>query len=287
MSGASADFSAESLLRPASLRLREAGISAPRLEARLFLAFVANARPEDLISGSAVIDADAAARFEAAIARREKREPAAYIVGHKEFWSLNFKVGPGVLLPRPDTETLVEETLRLFPDRQAPLRVLDCGTGSGCLLLAVLHERPNATGIGIDASGQALSYARANGESLGLRARAQWIEGDWKDAPVEPFDVILSNPPYIAPAEGSDLEPEIGFEPGEALFAGADGLDAYRALAPELHKRLAAQGRALVELGVGQHETVRDIFTGNGLSVLGTAADLAGIPRCLISAKAT
>jgi release factor glutamine methyltransferase len=275
----------DDLLKAAAGRLRAAGIAAPRLEARLLLSFAANAAPEDLISGRAVIDTAAVARFEAVVARRERREPAAYIVEHKEFWSLRFAVGPGALIPRPESETLVEEALQLFSAKDASLRVLDCGTGTGCLLLAVLHERPSASGIGIDRSPKALAYARRNGEKLGLSQRARWIEGDWADAPEGPFDLILANPPYIAAGELAVLEPELRFEPRGALAAGEDGLEAYRALAPELLRRLAPEGRALVELGLGQSEQVRDIFAQAGLAVLGARADLAGIPRCLVAAK--
>ena len=167
----------------------------------------------------------------------------AYIAGRKEFWSLPFAVGPGVLVPRPETETLVECALEFFSDNDAPMRILDCGTGSGCLLLAILHERPNARGIGIDRSADALAYARRNARDLKLDGRCELIQGSWSDAPSEPFDLIVSNPPYIVATAISALEPELGFEPREALAAGESGLDAYRNLAPVVRARLAPGGQ--------------------------------------------
>ena len=218
------------------------------------------------------------------ISRRAAREPLAYITGRREFWSLSFAVGPGVLIPRPDSETLIETLLRLRSDRTAPLSILDLGTGSGCLLIAALTEYPNATGAGIDSSPDALRWAVTNLAAHHLAARAALIETAWPEEARPGFDVILSNPPYIPTAEIETLEPEVSrFEPRAALDGGADGLDAYRALAPRIARLLKPSGLAILELGQGQGGAVTALMTAAGLEVPQIAPDLAAIPRALVA----
>jgi release factor glutamine methyltransferase len=220
--------------------------------------------------------------FELLVRRRIAREPVAYIVGHKGFWSHDFDVGPGALVPRPETETLVESVLQEFPDRAAALNVLDLGTGTGCLLLSVLGEYPNARGTGIDASPQALEWAHRNARKLGLADRCRLIKGNWGDDLSDRFDVILSNPPYIRTEDIAQLDPEIRlFEPPRALDGGPDGLDAYRALGPEIARLLKSAGLAFLEMGEGQDKAVVEILTRSGLGTRKIATDLAGIGRCV------
>ena len=207
------------------------------------------------------------------MARRLRREPMAYILGEREFWSLPLRVSPAVLVPRPESETVVEAALESIADRAAPLRILDLGTGSGCLLLALLSELPHASGLGIDRSAAALAIARANAERLGLADRAAFREGDWGYGLAGPFDVIVSNPPYVARTDARNLAPEVfAFEPQEALFAGADGLDAYRALAPDCARLLAQDGVTCLEIGQGQGASVAAILRRHGLRLVASSS---------------
>jgi release factor glutamine methyltransferase len=247
----------------AAKRLAAAGIDSARLDARL-LWQQAQQNPQ---------------AFEAAIKRRLAREPIAYITGRKEFWSLDFEVGPGVLIPRPDTETLIEEAIRLISDRAAPLRIADLGTGSGAILLAALREFPNAAGVGFESSPEAHRYAKANAECL-APGRAEIRRADWHSAD-ERFDLVFSNPPYIPTADIESLAPEVReYEPKAALDGGPDGLDAYRALGKLLPAILKPGGHALLEIGFGQAEAMEPLFPG--LEMVRIAPDLSGIPRCLV-----
>jgi release factor glutamine methyltransferase len=269
------------LLTSGARRLADAGVESARLDARVLLAFAMDVPPERLPFAGPP-DAEQAGRYDAFIARRERREPLAYITGVKEFWSLSFAVGPGVLIPRPETELLIERACDAFPDRKASLRVLDLGTGSGCLLIAFLSEFPNAQGVGIDVSDQALGWAKRNASRLGVDGRASWEPGSWQAMQGRTFDAILANPPYLAERERTDLAPEIGlYEPPLALFAGTDGLAAYRALIPAIGALLAQKGWAGVEIGAGQADAVRNIVAGSGLEIQQIAPDLRGIPRCV------
>ena len=275
------------LIAGAVARLRAAEVERPRAEARILLAYALGIAREDLIAESAVLHPGALVRYENAILRRCAREPLAYIVGAREFWSLDFAVGPGVLIPRPQSEILVEEALRRFPRPDERLAVLDLGTGSGCLLLSFLNERSNAEGLGIDSSLDALRWAAANARGLGLAHHAEWYHGCWTEGLSDTFDVVLVNPPYVVHNDIAKLEPEVAqYEPAEALSGGADGLDAYREIAAALAPRLAGRGRVFVELGAGQADAVNAIFTSAGLDHLDTAYDLAGIARCLVLARA-
>ncbi len=277
--GQGAPASVATLLCHATKTLRAAGIENPRAEARLLLAHALGLDPAALL-GRAHDPADAPG-FAALLARRAAREPMAYVLGQREFWGQNFRVTPATLVPRPETETLVEAALEAFPDRASVRRVLDLGTGSGCLLCAALLEFPQATGLGIDASAAALEVAASNAAALGLGARARFAKGDWLGGVAEDFDLVLANPPYVAAAEMAGLAPELSFEPRAALVADDNGLAAYRAILAALPAVLAPGGLAILELGAGQARAVADLADQAGLEVAGLRHDLAGIPRAM------
>ena len=220
-------------------------------------------------------------------ARRVRREPMAYLLGEREFWGLPFKVSPAVLVPRPDSETVVEAALALVPDRQRPLRILDLGLGSGCLLLTLLREYPMARGAGLELSTEALAVARANAEALGVAGRADLLAGDWHQPRWHerlqgPFDLIVSNPPYIEGGAIERLMPEVArFEPKLALDGGPDGLAAYRSIATAAPGLLAPDGHLLVEVGEGQVPDISEIFASAGLRTRSPWKDLAGIDRVI------
>ena len=262
-------------------RLREAGVDNPRLDARLLFECAKAVEASAMLAKGRLPDI-----FASLIARRASREPLAYITGAKEFWSLDFSVGPGVLIPRPDSETLIETALRLYPDKAAPLAILDLGTGSGCLLIAALTEFPNAHGVGIDSSPEALAWARRNVAAHHLEDRASLIETGWLEEASPGFDLILANPPYIPTADIAGLAPEVaGHEPRTALDGGSDGLSAYRELAPRIARLLAPSGRALLEIGQGQGDAVATLLAAAGLEVPGIYPDLAGIPRAVVAKR--
>jgi release factor glutamine methyltransferase len=272
------------ILLSAAERLRAAGVESPRREARLLLAHVLGLRPEEIVLGRfSPQGTEFRGRFEAALARRAAREPLAYITGRREFWSLDFEVGPGVLVPRPESEIMVEEALKRFPATDAPLRVVDLGTGSGCLLLAFLSERPKAEGFGVDISEEALAVAKRNAANLGLDNRARFLRSDWMDALSGTWDVIFINPPYVVEGDLDGLDPEVGrYEPRAALDGGPDGLSAYRCIVAALRPQLRPESRVFLEIGQGQAGPVEGLLAEEGLSVEGTIFDLAGIPRCLV-----
>jgi release factor glutamine methyltransferase len=222
--------------------------------------------------------------FAERLARRRRHEPVAYIIGRQDFWTLSLTVSPAVLIPRSDSETLIEAALEMFRDG-APERILDLGTGSGALLLAALSEFPAAIGTGLEASEQALEIARTNAGATGLGARAHMLHGDWRQqgwtsALPAPFDLILANPPYIE--RDAELAPQVhGHEPHSALFAGDEGLDDYRVLIPELNELLAAQGVAIFEIGSRQRAAVSALAEAHGFDVQ-CRQDLAGHDRALI-----
>jgi release factor glutamine methyltransferase len=219
-------------------------------------------------------------RFWKMIERRKSGEPVAYITGRRAFWNIELHVGPGVLVPRPDSEVLIASAIEHFGDWRGPSRILDLGTGPGTLLLAALDVWPNATGIGIDVSRRALSYASANARRLAIEPRVKWVQGDWAKGLAEKFDLILCNPPYII--EGAELGPGVReFEPDEALFAGKEGLDAYRQLAPQLPRLLNAGGLAAVEIGSDQADAVTQLLVRDGLEAR-VAQDFAARPRAVL-----
>ena len=223
---------------------------------------------------------DVPERFWDMVRRRSEGEPVAYITGRRAFWNIELHVGPGVLVPRPDSEVLIASAIEHFQGTGGPQRTLDLGTGPGTLLLAALDIWPEATGLGVDVSRQALSYASANARRLGFEPRVKLMQGDWAAGLIEKFDLILCNPPYIA--EGAELGPGVReFEPDEALFAGREGLDAYRQLAPQLPRLLSRGGLAAIEIGADQVDTVSGLLARDGL-VSRVANDLAGRPRAVL-----
>lgn len=285
----SKEHTTRELRQRVAARLQAAGIERPNAEARILLSLALGLDDAALIAApDATVSQTQEQTLEAMVARRLAGEPIARITGEKEFWSHSFRLGPETLVPRPETETLVEAALELFPDRDAPLNVLDLGTGSGILLAAILLERPNAKGVGFDRSKAALSVARENLDRLGIGARARWIYGDWMAARQDEkigarYDLILSNPPYIPSEEIATLKCEVrAFDPQLALDGGPDGLDAYRAIIAELPQLLGEQGAAVLELGIGQEAAVTEIARERGLVAGEAKPDLAGIPRALI-----
>lgn len=277
-------LSVDSAIRAASRRLAEVGIDSARLDARLLLGEVLDIEPPQLLAHPerALTNAESA-QFDMLIERRAKREPLAQIVGRREFWSLDFRVTADTLDPRPDSETVVEAALAEIPDHTAPLRLLDLGTGTGCLLLALLSELPQATGIGADCSEAALAVAHANARALGLADRAAFRRASWGEGIDERFDLIVSNPPYIPSAEIDRLMPEVArYEPRLALDGGADGLEAYRAIGGEIGRLLQSEGRLALEIGATQADSVAAIFAAAGLVPMAIRRDLAGHSRCLL-----
>lgn len=267
-------------------RLRRAGIDSADADARLLIAYALGIdRAELMANGERPLSEDQTQAIDALGERRLKREPVARIFGHKEFWSLKLVLSPAVLLPRPETETVVEAALDVLVRgalRMEKLRILDIGTGSGALLLALLSELPHAAGIGTDISASALGVARANAGRNGLGLRCTFVACDIAAGLTGPFDLIVSNPPYVARGEIASLAPEVrDYDPAVALDGGTDGLDGYRAIAAEARRLLAPGGRLMVELGAGQEPAVRALFSNAGLTVGAAHKDLAGIPRAL------
>jgi release factor glutamine methyltransferase len=249
-----------------------------RLDAELLMAEALHIDRDRLILSPP--DRDIPKRFWSMVKRRTKGEPIAYITGRRAFWNIDLHVGPGVLVPRPDSEVLIASAIEHFESTDGPRRILDLGTGPGTLLLAALDIWPDATGLGIDLSRRALSYFAANARRLGLESRAKFKLANWADGLNEQFDLILCNPPYVA--EGAELGPGVQeYEPDEALFAGKSGLEAYRALAPQLPRLLARDGLAAVEIGYDQAEPVSALLARDGLSAK-VAHDLAGCDRALL-----
>lgn len=265
----------------AAAATRLAGSSdTPRLDAELLMAHALGVTRETLLLSR--LDEPSPGAFADLVRRREAGEPIAYITGTRAFWTIDLAVAPGVLIPRPDSETLIEAAVAHF-GAAGPRSVLDLGTGPGTLLLAALHQWPEARGVGIDRSEAALAIARANAARLGLSDRADLRAGDWGDGVEGPFDLILCNPPYVA----SDAVLPRGvaeWEPHVALFAGGDGLDEYRRLAPEIVRLLEEGGIACIEIGAGQEPAVRPLLEAEGLGV-SARADLGGHVRCLVAAR--
>lgn len=261
--------------------LAAAGIESPRREARLLLAHVLGLEASDLaLEGERAVDDEAATAFRTALARRATHEPFAYITGRRAFWSFDLEVTPATLIPRPDTETLVETALKLAGHPAAPLEILDLGTGSGAILIALLAELPNANGFGVDVSEPALAIARRNALRSGVAARARFARSSWWSHVSGKFDLIVSNPPYIPSADIAGLDLDVrGYEPHLALDGGPDGLAAYRAIASVAASRLSPGGALIVEVGQGQAADVAALFQASGFAATEISSDLAGIPR--------
>lgn len=279
----------KSVYRLAVSQLRTAGVSTPELDARILLQHAIGARREDFSTISeAELSADSQHKLTAMIQRRIAREPVSRIIGTREFWGLEFLLSPATLDPRPDSETVVEAAISVARRQSLvvsnrPFRILDLGTGTGCLLLSILHGIPNATGLGIDISPKAVETAHENAKQLGLADRAEFAVENWIEGITERFDLVISNPPYIPHAEIKTLEPEVAkFEPLAALDGGEDGLEAYRIIAAGLHKVLKPSGKVVLEVGYGQAQSVSAIMQSHGLRLLGVQKDLGGVERTVI-----
>jgi release factor glutamine methyltransferase len=265
-------------LRDAAACLDEVS-GTPRLDAELLLAHALGLSRNALLLRQQ--DLSVPDGFAALLDRRLGGEPIAYITGVRDFWTISLRVTPDVLIPRPDTETLIEAAIEHFKDR-SPEGILDLGTGSGALLLAALDQWPRASGIGVDLSSKALAVAQVNAERLGLAGRASFRLGDWAEGMAGPFDLILANPPYIASEE--ELTGDVLHEPASALFAGADGLDDYRRIAPMIAGLLTDGGVAAIEIGHDQRESVSGLLRAERLGVA-VRKDMAGHDRCLIATR--
>jgi release factor glutamine methyltransferase len=284
--GLQAGISVAEAMRLMAQSFRLAGVEDATIDARALLCHALRIDRARLISDSErILETREIAAISPLAARRLKREPVSRIRGRKEFWNLTLNVTPAVLVPRPETETVVEAALDAFARdgrKIEKLRVLDIGTGSGALLLALLSELPNAFGLGTDVSAEALEVARANAERNGLAARCSFVVCNIAEGVQGPFDLIVSNPPYVVHDDLATLAPEVrDYAPALALDGGPDGCDGYRRIAGEARRLLAPAGRLIVELGAGQETAVRVLFTNAGLRVSAARKDLAGIPRAL------
>jgi len=263
--------------------LREARIAAPELDARLLLCHATGLSHEACVAAlNDPFAPDAAARFGAFVERRLEGEPVSRIIGIREFYGRSFRIDASTLDPRPDTETLIEAALG-FEDRETPLSILDLGTGSGCILVTLLAELPQASGVGVDVALGALELARANAQILGVGDRAAFLASDWLEAVEGSFDLVVANPPYLSAADMAGLSPEVrDHDPEPALDGGPDGLSAYRRIVPGLRKALRPGGFALFEIGPGQDHAVSPLLAEAGLDI-GEGQhlwrDLAGRPR--------
>ena len=287
----SRDMAVAQARRTLANAFRQAELDSPELDARLLVAHALSLDHTGLTVESTRRLNDRETRALAALAaRRLKREPVARILGVKEFWGLSLWVTEATLVPRPETETVVETALAAI-DRSGPrrraLRIADLGTGSGALLIALLGELPNASGIGTDVSRAALAAARDNAGRLGLASRAEFTAGDFGAALTDAFDLVVSNPPYVASSDLAALPPEVRHDPRGALDGGADGLDSYRTIAGQAPRLLKPDGHLVVELGIGQEPAVAALFRAAGLAPWPAHPDLSGIPRALHARVAT
>mgnify|MGYP001818657863 FL=1 len=268
--------------------LREGGVASPELDARVLLRTATGLTFESMIANAhEPMSASCETRFDTYVARRLAGEPVARIRGVREFYGRDFRINSNTLDPRPDTETVVSAVLDILKSEDTvdrDLRVLDLGTGSGCILITLLAELPQATGVGTDISPGALRLAQRNADSLGVSHRARFVAADWFDRLTGHYDIVVSNPPYIPSSEIEGLAPEVArHDPSTALDGGIDGLDAYRRIAAAAGRFLRPGGALVVEIGCHQVQAVSDIFRAGGLVVSGDAVheDLAGLPRCI------
>lgn len=287
MTTADKPSSVDETWRAATRRLSATGSDSARLDARLLLGHVLGGGPERVLAeGPRAMSAEEAQRFESLLVRRERAEPMSHILGKREFWSLDFKVTNATLSPRPDTETLIEAVL---DHAEAKEKVLDLGTGTGCILLSLLSEWSDAQGVGVDASSDALAVARENAQRLGLAGRAKFVQGDWNrsdglNGVGGPFDVVVSNPPYIPARDIDDLEADVrDYEPRLALDGGEDGFDAYRVIAARLRGMVKPGGIVGFEVGIGQARIVVELLIAQGLEMVEIRSDLGGIERAVIA----
>ena len=283
------DLTIAGMRRSLAQQFSAAGIDSANTDARILIGYALSLDHTALATASdRPLDTEERKTIAALARRRLAREPVARIIGSKEFWSLPLSINASTLVPRPETETVVEVALGVIDatgPRTRTLRIADLGTGSGALLLALLSELPNATGIGTDISLDALKMARANAQRLGV-TRAAFVAGDMARPLGAPLDLIVSNPPYIASGEFAALAPEVrAFDPRSALDGGADGLDCYRSLGASAPALLEPGGALVMEIGVGQADAVARLFSAAGLALAPPQPDLNGIPRVLLARK--
>jgi release factor glutamine methyltransferase len=274
-----------SLLEDAAAALSQAGVGEPRRMARRAVGAVLEISPVEMFSHpERVVEDLQVNRVRLTLGRMVAREPLSRILGRREFWGLEFALSADTLDPRPETETIVEAVLRRFPDRNKPLRLLDLGTGTGCIASALLSEFRNAVGFGVDLSAGAATTARRNADLLGFADRAHFLVGDWGAAVSGKFDAIIANPPYIPDALLAGLPREVLLhDPRLALSGGKDGLQAYRSLATELGRLLRPKAFFFGEIGLGQDRAVAEILRASGLVIDGYENDLAGTARCVVA----
>ena len=263
--------------------LHAAGIPSAHLDARVLVGHALGMNSTEIFIGSQrPLTDEELKRIHALRARRQSREPIAYILGEREFWGLRFAVTPATLIPRPDSETVVEAVLSCVGDTDRDITVLDLGVGSGCLLLSVLHELPRARGVGVDISSDALAVARLNASSLGLSTRTSWLCSDWASSIRGRFNIVIANPPYVRRTDQERLAPDITlFEPPVALYGGTSGLAAFDRILPDLPRLLVPHGRAFLEIGADQAQAMKARAAGHGLTCAGLFKDLGAQPRCL------
>ncbi len=275
---------AKEALRWAVLKLQQEKIESASLDGRILLEHVLGVSREQLLFAlDQPISAEQYAKFQMLVEKRAQRQPVAQLIGKREFWGMNFVVSGHTLDPRPDSEALVEYVLERIANRADNHKVLDLGTGTGCLLLSIISELPSAQGVGVDYCENALQVAKENSLALGFASRTQFFCGDWCEKLEGEFDIILANPPYIPTGVIPTLDPEVAvFEPKLALDGGDDGFSCYRKIMKKLPKIMAKNGFAAFELGMGQQKELTNIAEENGLEAVGVRNDLSGIARCII-----
>lgn len=279
--------SIDRLLIDATAVLTAAEVTTPRLDAEVLLAWVCAADRAALYArGNETLPADVQERFRSLLARRAAREPLQYIVGRQEFWSLDFAVTPDVLIPRPETELLVESALEILDGAGKPLRLCDLGTGSGCIAVALAHELPNAEIWALDCSPAVLAVAESNARRHGVAERIHFVESDiFADVPEVGFDAIVSNPPYVAAEAFAALQPELAWEPRRALEGGREGLDVIGRILAAAPACLSAGGWVAMEIGSDQGAAVAAMACAAGFSDVDVRADYAGLPRVLLARR--
>jgi release factor glutamine methyltransferase len=271
-------------LRAGVLRLQQAKIESASLDARILLQHAVHINREELMGRPLASMTQAQMdHYKSLLEKRSQRQPVAQLIGKREFWGMDFRVTGDTLDPRPDSETLIEAVLAARPDRNAPIKILDLGTGTGCLILTLLKEYKNAVAVAVDRCAQALEVARGNAQALELEGRVQFVESNWCEKVQGVFDVVISNPPYIPSADIAGLETEVKkFEPMGALDGGVDGMDAYRAILSQIKKVLSPGGIAAFEIGFGQQQSLESLAKGAGMQLVSHRKDLSGVVRTLI-----
>lgn len=279
----SRSIAAEEVLKSAIAALQHAHIETASLDARILLQHVLGVSRERLLAGDVYVSVEKQAQYQELVTERARRKPVAQLIGKREFYGYEFAVTGDTLDPRPDSETLIDAVLSQIKDHNASLRILDLGTGTGCLLITLLKELPNAQGVAVDQCERALEVAKSNARVLSVDIRTQFIKSLWAKDIQGTFDVVISNPPYIPTDVIPTLAPEVcRFEPVAALDGGKDGLECYRAICGQLPPLLSPEGFAVFEVGIGQHKALEVIAGQNGMHVIGMRDDMAGITRCVI-----